>query len=148
MPRVRVAALIVDDEDRVVVVRHRLGSSTYHLLPGGGVDYGETLEEALVREVSEETGLQCEVGRPVVLNDTISPDGARHVVNITFLARMMPGQRIKDPVDERVEAVELVAVSALGQLDFRPPIAAQLMQIVAQDAAWECAYVGSVYADD
>ncbi len=42
-PRVRVAALIVLD-DRVVLVRHRARDSSYHLLPGGGVDYRETLE--------------------------------------------------------------------------------------------------------
>ncbi len=34
-------------------------------LPGGGIDFGEHPEEAIVREVYEETGLRCELGRPV-----------------------------------------------------------------------------------
>ena len=47
-PRIRVAALMLLD-GKVVTVRHRAGNATYHLLPGGGVEYGETLADALLR---------------------------------------------------------------------------------------------------
>lgn len=148
MPRVRVAALLLDGEGRVVVVRHRFGASTYHLLPGGGVDYGETLEAALVREVAEETGLECKVLRPVLLNDTIAPDGTRHIVNITFEARIVGGEMTDSPNDDRVEAAELVEVSALEGMDLRPPVAGQIRAIVEQGSDWECAYIGSVFTED
>lgn len=148
MPRVRVAALLVDRDGRVVVVRHRFGTSTYHLLPGGGVDFGESLATALVREVAEETGLECEVGRPVLLNDTIAPDGSRHVVNITFEARIVGGQITSSPNDDRVEGTELVRVAELERLDLRPPVAVQVREIVERGAAWECEYIGSVFTED
>jgi len=148
MPRVRVAALLVDRDGQVVVVRHRFGASTYHLLPGGGVDFGETLAAALVREVAEETGLECEVGRPVLLNDTIAPDGLRHVVNITFEAHIVGGRITSSPNDDRVEGTELVRVADLERLDLRPPIAAQVREIVERGEAWECTYIGSVFTED
>ena len=121
-PRVRVAALIVH-LGKVVLVRHRARNSTYHLLPGGGVDYRETLSAALVREVAEETGLRVDVGRPVLINDTIDPSGGRHLVNITFLATVVGGEITETPRDPRVEAVDLVDAAALTALDLRPPIA-------------------------
>lgn len=94
-PRVRVAALLLMD-GKVVTVRHRAGSAAYHLLPGGGVDYRETLEDALKREIAEETGLQASIGRPLFLSDTIDPEGSRHVVNITFSAHVTGGEIVQD----------------------------------------------------
>ncbi|MFP4173447.1 MAG: NUDIX domain-containing protein, partial [Candidatus Hydrogenedentota bacterium] len=61
LPRIRVAAIAVRD-GAILLVRHEKHGERYWLLPGGGVDFGETLTEALAREVREETGLAIEVG--------------------------------------------------------------------------------------
>lgn len=142
-PRVRVAALIVID-GRIVLVRHRAGDSTYHLLPGGGVDYRETLEKALEREVLEETGLHVAVGRPILLNDTIDPMGPRHVVNITFDTRVTGGNLLEVSADPRVEAIELVTPDVLSGLDFRPPMADEVAGFVTGRIT-EAMYLGSLF---
>lgn len=142
-PRVRVAAAILH-EGRVVLVRHRSGDSTYHLLPGGGVDYRETLAQAVVREVREETGLEIRLGAPILINDTIDPLGPRHTVNITFLADIVGGEITSDPDDPRVEAVELVAPTQLAALDLRPPIAEALVRALSVESL-ETRYLGSLF---
>jgi len=60
--RIGVFALI-DDGDRVLLARRR--DSGWWNLPGGGMELGETVDEALAREVAEETGLQVRVDRLV-----------------------------------------------------------------------------------
>ena len=140
----RVAALITIAE-RIVLVRHRAGSSVYHLLPGGGVGYRETLAEALLREVAEETGLRVSIGRPLFISDTIDPEGPRHVVNITFAADVVGGKVTHNPSDHRVVAVDLVEPSRLTSLDLRPPIAEQILEAIRPDAAPQLQYLGPLF---
>lgn len=143
--RVRVAALVVLG-GKVVLVRHRAGSSTYHLLPGGGLRYRETLAEAVVREVREETGLAVRVGRPLFINDTIDPRGSRHLVNITFFAEVTGGEITDAPQDDRVEAVELVDPSTLASLDLRPPFADAIAAFLRGESP-QTSYLGSLFTE-
>lgn len=133
-------------DDRVVVVRHRAGDAVYHLLPGGGVGYRETLADALEREVVEETGLEARIGAPLLINDTIDPNGPRHVVNITFWAQITGGSLTDSPADDRVEAVELVAPEGLASLDLRPPIAQQLVSAIARGQSAKTEYLGPIFS--
>ena len=90
-PRVRVSALL-RWEDRILLCRHeKPGRGEYWLLPGGGVNSGESLTDALHRELSEEVGIDDElpVEGPVAIVDSISPQpqfAAKHVVHIIFAA--------------------------------------------------------------
>lgn len=129
-----------------MLARHAAGDRRYHLLPGGGVDRGETLEAALVREVLEETGLEVAVGDPVLLSDTIAPDGARHVINITFRCEVTGGA-LGTPRDPRVEAVDVVEADRLGELDLRPPMADAIGQLLSSGSCG-ARYLGSLYAPE
>ena len=64
-----VRALVVDDQQRVLLVRHSYGRPTWHL-PGGGVKRRESLLQALQRELHEEVGVT--VTGPVRLHGTFS----------------------------------------------------------------------------
>ncbi|HET6497978.1 MAG TPA: NUDIX hydrolase [Coriobacteriia bacterium] len=140
-PRVRVAALVLMNGS-VVLVRHQKGGRVYHLLPGGGVERGETLSQALVREVREETGLHVSVGRPLILSDTIDPSGTRHLVNVTFSADVTGGSIRPPAVDARVAGIDLIVPADLTALDLRPPIARELQRAIALGPSFQTAYLG------
>jgi 8-oxo-dGTP diphosphatase len=63
--RVRAGAVLIEDDKVVLIERHRDGRH-YFVFPGGGVDVGETLPGAVIREMDEETGLRVTVKRKLV----------------------------------------------------------------------------------
>lgn len=60
--RVRAVAILIED-DRVALIERQRSGRHYFTFPGGGVEQGETPEQAVVREVEEETGLRVVVQR-------------------------------------------------------------------------------------
>ena len=62
MNRPRACAAVIKD-DKILMVCHQTSSRTYWTFPGGGVNEGELFEQAAVREVKEETGLDVRVVR-------------------------------------------------------------------------------------
>jgi len=95
-PIVGVGAVVLDGSRVVLVKRANEPLKGEWSLPGGAVDVGETLEEAIRREVLEETGLEVEVGPIVDVLDRIrcDPDGRVkfHYVLIDFLCRPTGGE--------------------------------------------------------
>jgi double-stranded uracil-DNA glycosylase len=76
--RQAVRALVVDGEERVLLMRWENEVATWWITPGGGVDPGESDEQALRRELVEEIGLEVEDVGPVVWERTHQiPRGAR-----------------------------------------------------------------------
>ncbi len=67
-PRPRACAAVLHD-DKILMVHHQNGSHTYWTLPGGGVDEGETLEQAAIREVKEESGLDVTVAELLFMEE-------------------------------------------------------------------------------
>jgi 8-oxo-dGTP pyrophosphatase MutT (NUDIX family) len=67
------AAIIFDNKNRIFLVK--LTYQRFHPwgLPGGGLEYSESAEDAVVREVWEETGLRVEIEK-LLLNKTFPPD--------------------------------------------------------------------------
>ena len=95
-PHLAVSAAIIRDGKVLIVRRARPPARGLYTLPGGGVEAGETLHEAVVREVREETGLEVEplglAGYREVITRDADSKVERHFVILPFAARWISGE--------------------------------------------------------
>ena len=147
-PRIRVSALL-RWEDRVLLCRHeKEGRGEYWLLPGGGVNSGESLVDALHRELAEEVGIgeDLPVEGPVAIVDSISPErfAAKHVVHIIF-AGDLSGRSLERVTsqDAAVRGHRLFDPLELDGIVVHPPIQRFLRRWEPGDPA---VYLGALWA--
>ena len=95
-PYLAVSAVIVRDGEFLAVRRARPPMQGLFTLPGGGVEAGESLAEAVCREAREETGLTIEAAALAGYREVITRDDAgrvqRHFVILTFAAHWVAGE--------------------------------------------------------
>jgi ADP-ribose pyrophosphatase YjhB (NUDIX family) len=148
-PRVRVSA-ILRWRGRLLLLRHEKGGEEVWLLPGGGVQGGESLLRALQRELQEETGLfpagaELPLEGPVALVDSISPDDAprrKHVLHVIFAADVTGSLEEVSSQDEAVRGHRAFRPEELDGIVLHPPIQRFLQRWQPGDPA---VYLGEMW---
>lgn len=123
-PVLGVSALVAD-HDRLLLVRRGRGPAQGEwALPGGKVEHGETLAEAVLRELREETGLDGVCGPWVGWSERIEGDD-HHVVLAFEVTVLEPGALVAG--DDAAEA----AWVPLGEVT-ELPVVAGLVELLAE----------------
>jgi 8-oxo-dGTP diphosphatase len=123
-PFLAVSAAIVRDGKFLVVRRARPPADGLFSLPGGVVELGERLTEAVVREVAEETRMSIEPLALVGYRETIVRDGddrvERHFVILCFAARWRAGE---PDLNEELSEARWIEPAELAGLPTTPGLA-------------------------
>ena len=90
-PALTVDAVIVKNKKILLIKRKQEPYRGQYALPGGFVEYGETVEAALQREVIEETGLVVKINSLVGVYSDPDRDPRGHVVSVAFAADIVGG---------------------------------------------------------
>lgn len=116
--RDRSVAIVVRD-GKVLMVQVRYEGRLFWQAPGGGVENGETAEEAALRELREECNLSGEIVRPLCV--AVYPDGSREssfLIRISDEQDAVKGIDPEFPLDDQaLQQVRWLALSELGEKD-------------------------------
>lgn len=124
-PRQRIAAYaLLTNNDRLLLCRisnevpNAAGQWT---LPGGGIDYGEHPDEAVMREVREETGFEIALNGVAAIDSEmiIFPDGELHAVRIIYNAEVTGGE-LRHELDGSTDRCEWLTYEECRRLSLVP----------------------------
>jgi 8-oxo-dGTP diphosphatase len=113
-PQLAVSAAIFRDDRVLLVRRARSPAKGFYSLPGGRVEFGESLHAALHREVDEETGLRMEIVGLAGWREVLpGATGGGHYLIMSFAARWIA----KEPVlNEELDDFKWLSLDAFGDL--------------------------------
>jgi len=123
-PNLTVDAIVIDGQGRLLLVER--GRDPYKgsfALPGGFVEYGETVEDAAARELKEETGLRATAIELVGVYSDPNRDPRGHTVTIVFHLRVEGGE---------LKAGDDAAKARFFPVDQLPPLAFDHGRIVSE----------------
>ncbi|MEO8105037.1 MAG: NUDIX hydrolase [Candidatus Saccharibacteria bacterium] len=83
--RQAVRAIVIKDDHLLIMQRNKFGHQYYSLV-GGGIDMGESAEQALYREVAEETGITITTPRLVIIEDAGSMYGIQYIYSCEYVS--------------------------------------------------------------
>lgn len=115
---IRVTGILIEN-NKILLVKQRVSEKRNWSLPGGKLEQGETLEQGIIREMKEETGLDVEIIRLLYLCDVSASDNT--LLHITFLLKRVAGNIVL-PTNEfestPIYDVEFFSISDLSEYGF------------------------------
>ena len=110
---IRVTGILIENE-KILLVKQKVSDKRNWSLPGGKLEQGETIEQGIIREMKEETGLDVEIIRLLYLCDVSASNNT--LLHISFLLKRVAGN-IELPTNEfesnPIYDVEFIPISDL-----------------------------------
>ena len=133
--RVGTRAVIFNEKNEILVEHHLTPETNYYYLPGGGVWPREKIEDCLIREVKEETGLNVRVERLLWVRDFLEILPFIHAIEIFFLASVVGGE-FKPVHDTAPIEHSFISHEKLETIVFYPKSLVQKLKRLRDDRNW------------
>ena len=114
----RVSGILFKGEKIALVKHENSYNGVYYLLPGGGLERDETIEECAKREVKEETGLDVEVKSLAYYEDVVSKDD--HTLHLIFRCNIIGGKIENLDPDKKVREIVFIKENEFKKVKFFP----------------------------
>lgn len=115
---VRVSGIVFKEEKVALVKHENKHNGVYYLLPGGGLERDETIEECAIREVKEEIGLDVKIKSLAYYEDIVSDDD--HTLHLIFRCEIIGGKVENLDPDKKVKEIIFMNEEEFRKVKFFP----------------------------
>lgn len=136
---VRATGILIENS-KILIVKQTLSKKRAWSLPGGRLEAGETLEQAVVRETYEETGIKTQIKKLLYICE--KKDSSPNLLHITFLLKKIGGE-IQMPTNEYdknpISDIKMIPIVDLPEYDFSE----KFMKLAENDFPNAGSYMGN-----
>lgn len=123
--KIRPAVAIIEDE-KILTMHYQYGGQDVYNLPGGNLEFGESLTIALTRELEEELGIKVEIGELMMVGEVHFSDPQKQTIHFIFEGKILDGTPILNSEHTSALAIRWLSINELSIFNLYPNITKSL----------------------
>lgn len=127
---IRPAILIIENQ-RVLTMQYNYGGEEVYNLPGGNLELGEYLSDALAREMQEELEIEVSVGEMILVGEVYFEERKKHTLHLLFEGKITAGIPTLNPKETSALAIKWLAINDLEKVNLYPNLSKQIQDYLA-----------------
>lgn len=139
--KIRPAILIIENE-KILTMQYNYGGQDVYNLPGGNLEFGEHLSNALAREMIEEMGIQVSIGDLMMVGEVHALAQQKQTFHFIFEGKIIEGTPILNPKETSAIAIKWLDINDLKLVNLYPNISEKLLLYLAGNL--ENKYIGKI----
>ncbi|WP_337045117.1 NUDIX domain-containing protein [Emticicia sp. 17c] len=128
--KIRPAVLIIQD-DSILTMHYCYGGQDVYNLPGGNLEFGEFLADALSRELEEELSVKASIGDLIMVGEVHFPEHHKQTIHFIFEGKITEGIPVLNPVHTSALAVEWIKIADLDKVHLYPNVSEHIKAYLA-----------------
>ena len=128
--KIRPAIAIIENE-KILTMHYQYGGQDVYNLPGGNLEFGESLTNALARELEEELGIKAEIGELMMVGEVHFPEPQKQTIHFIFEGFITEGTPTLNPEHTSSLAIRWLSIEELETVNLYPNITKSLKEYLS-----------------
>ncbi len=128
--KIRPAVAIIEDE-KILTLHYQYGGQDVYNLPGGNLEFGESLTLALTRELEEELGIKIEIGELMMVGEVHFSEHQKQTIHFIFEGKIIEGNPTINPEHTSALAFRWLSLKELSNINLYPNISKSLKEYLS-----------------
>lgn len=128
--KIRPAVAIIENE-KILTMHYQYGGQDVYNLPGGNLEFGESLTLALTRELEEELGITIEIGELMMVGEVHFSDPQKQTIHFIFEGKIVEGNPMLNPEHTSALAIRWLSIKELSNVNLYPNISKSLKEYLS-----------------
>jgi 8-oxo-dGTP diphosphatase len=140
--KIRPSAVIVNQYNQILLLKYNYSGQVVYNLPGGNLEFGETLKDTLKRELSEELDINCEIGHLLLIAEIC--DCEKPGIHFIFKTEILENAPALQAEHTTALTCSWIDINQLNEIKLYPHVGRQLMEKLRENNPQETQFLAAI----